>query len=46
MEPGPRANLGPTLLEERGARFRAETGFEPLFSLKDIFRTLRTQRSA
>ncbi len=28
-----------------GARFRAETGFEPLFSLKDIFRTLRTQRS-
>ena len=29
-----------------GARFRAETGFEPLFSLKDIFRTLRTQRSA
>ena len=29
-----------------GSRFRAETGFEPLFSLKDIFRTLRALRSS
>jgi UDP-glucose 4-epimerase len=27
-----------------GARFVAETGFEPIFGLKDIFRVLRSQR--
>ena len=27
-----------------GSRFRSETGFEPLFSLKDVFRTLRGLR--
>ena len=29
-----------------GSRFATETGFEPLFSLKDIFRTVRSLRTA
>ncbi len=29
-----------------GSPFAAETGFEPIFSLKDIFRTLRSLRSS
>ncbi len=29
-----------------GRRFVAETGFQPIFSLKDIFRTLRSLRSS
>ncbi len=28
-----------------GSRFSADTGFKPIFSLKDIFRTVRSQRS-